>query len=380
MDDPKVYRWTGISALASIAVFFIEFPFYLVRTGFPGLTDPVKFANFTATYGTNVMTCVSLDFIILALIMIFLAGFRHLVRQADPQQEWLGTLVFGVGLVYVTLTLVADSLQAATVVDARTVPANGVIMRGMFESMFLTYGSVALFPDGGCSWPSADTPAWPAGHCRMDWLGRLSLCAGMLSVCSVHVCWPSRPHAVLQSRGMGFDGHRLRLPPCGLDDSGRYSDDPAGQAGTPFYDCVGVGAIDESIPIARVDAVEVRRIENNRLGVRRLCGAAWYGTWLFRNASGKRPASKHKDPGGKSVRTSFPFRPRTRCNSRSKLPFNGLPCDDRRALHHYLVSGVHSEEGRRTSLTSALCYAFPRWWWVRADVAFDPSLDRRSGN
>ena len=145
MDDPKVYRWTGISALASIAVFFIEFPFYLVRSGFPGITDPAKIADFTATYGTNVMTCVSFDFIILTLIMVFLAGFRHLIRQANPQHEWLGTLVFGVGLVYVTLTLVADSLQAATVVDARTVPADGIIIRAMFESMFLMYGSVALF-------------------------------------------------------------------------------------------------------------------------------------------------------------------------------------------------------------------------------------------
>jgi hypothetical protein len=145
VNDQKIYRWAGVSAVAAIGVFFIEFPFYLVRNGFPGITDPVKFANFTATYGTNVMTCVFLDFIILSLVMIFLAGFRHLIREADPQQEWLGTLVFGVGLVYVTLTLVADSLQAATVVDARTVPANGVIMRAMFESMFLMYGSVALF-------------------------------------------------------------------------------------------------------------------------------------------------------------------------------------------------------------------------------------------
>jgi hypothetical protein len=28
MEDVKVYRWTGVSALAAIAVFFIEFPFY----------------------------------------------------------------------------------------------------------------------------------------------------------------------------------------------------------------------------------------------------------------------------------------------------------------------------------------------------------------
>jgi hypothetical protein len=123
MNDLKIYRWAGVGAVASIFVFLIELPFYFVRGAFPGVTDPVKIAEFTARNATNVMTCVFLDFIILGLIMIFLAGFRCLIGRSDPQQEWLGTLVFGVGLVYVTLTLVADSLQAATVVDALTIPA-----------------------------------------------------------------------------------------------------------------------------------------------------------------------------------------------------------------------------------------------------------------
>jgi len=145
MNDQKIYRWAGICSVAAQAFFFIEFPFYMVRTPFPGMTDPVKLADYTVLNGTNIMTCVFLDFILLALIMIFLAGFRHLIRQAGPQHEWLGVLVFGVGLVYVTLTLIADLLQAATVVDAHTVPANGVVIRAMMESMYLMYGSGALF-------------------------------------------------------------------------------------------------------------------------------------------------------------------------------------------------------------------------------------------
>jgi len=145
MDDRKIYRWTGICALATQAFFFIEFPFYLVRGAFPGVTASTQLTDFTARNATNIMTCVFLDFVILTFVMIFIAGLRHLIRQADPRQEWLGTLVFGVGLVYVTLTLVADSLQAATVVDARTVPADATIIRTMMESMFLMYGSVALF-------------------------------------------------------------------------------------------------------------------------------------------------------------------------------------------------------------------------------------------
>jgi hypothetical protein len=145
MNDQKIYRWAGICSLAAQAFFFIEFPFYVVRTPFPGMGDPVKLADYTLLNGTNIMSCAFLDFIILTLIMIFLAGFRHLIVKADAQQELLGTLVLGVGLVYVTMTLIADLLQAGTVVDAHTVPASGVVIRAMTESMYLMYGSGALF-------------------------------------------------------------------------------------------------------------------------------------------------------------------------------------------------------------------------------------------
>jgi hypothetical protein len=144
MNDQKIYRWSGICSLAAQAFFFIEFPFYVVRTGYHGVTDAAGVVDYTARNGTNIMTCVLLDFIILTLLMIFLAGFRHLIRHADAQQEWLGTLVFGVGLVYVTLTLVADLLQGATVLDARTLPGEGIVIRAMTESMYLMYGSGAL--------------------------------------------------------------------------------------------------------------------------------------------------------------------------------------------------------------------------------------------
>jgi hypothetical protein len=46
---------------------------------------------------------------------------------------------------YTTLILRADTLQAATVIDGLTPPANPTIIRGMMEIMYLTYGAVALW-------------------------------------------------------------------------------------------------------------------------------------------------------------------------------------------------------------------------------------------
>ena len=145
MTDQRIYLITGISALACIATFFIEFPFYLVRSPFPGLAASSKFPDFAARNATNIMSCIFLDLIILTLIMVFFAGVRHLIRQANPQHEWLASLFYGVGLVYVTLTFVADSFQASIVIDAFDPPADGVIMRAMTESTLLLYGSIALW-------------------------------------------------------------------------------------------------------------------------------------------------------------------------------------------------------------------------------------------
>jgi hypothetical protein len=145
MNDLKIYRIAGICSLAAIATFFIEFPFYFVRVAFPGLAASDKLPDFAARNATNIMSCIFLDLIILTLMMIFFAGVRHLIRQANPQHEWLGSLFFGVGLVFVTLTFVADSLQASIVIDAFNPPADGVIIRSMLESTLLLYGSIALW-------------------------------------------------------------------------------------------------------------------------------------------------------------------------------------------------------------------------------------------
>lgn len=145
MSDTRIYRISGICSLAAIAVFFLEFPFYLVRGAFPAAYEPSRLIEFTVRNAANIMSCVLLDFIILTLLVIFLAGFRHLICRADPRREWLATAFFGIGLVYVTLTLVADSLQAATVVDALSPLPDGALIRGMLESLYLMYGAVALF-------------------------------------------------------------------------------------------------------------------------------------------------------------------------------------------------------------------------------------------
>ena len=61
MTDQMIYRIVGISSLACIATFFFEFPFYLVRSPFPGLADSARLPAFVAGNATNIMSCIFLN-------------------------------------------------------------------------------------------------------------------------------------------------------------------------------------------------------------------------------------------------------------------------------------------------------------------------------
>jgi len=144
MNDLKIYRWTGACGLAGIALFFVEFPIYFLRGAFPSLADSPGLTTFIARNTTNVLLVVLLDMVIYCLFLIFLSGFRHLIRQAGPDHEWVATLVFGIGLVYATLTLVADSLQGTSALDALSARPDPSVIRALTEAQFLLFGSVGL--------------------------------------------------------------------------------------------------------------------------------------------------------------------------------------------------------------------------------------------
>jgi hypothetical protein len=96
MNDLKVFRWTGAFGVATFVLVLAEFPLYISRGPTPLLQDTTKYANFMTKNSGNVLTCVVLDMLIFVGILVFLAGFRHLIRQARADYEWLATLVFGV--------------------------------------------------------------------------------------------------------------------------------------------------------------------------------------------------------------------------------------------------------------------------------------------
>jgi hypothetical protein len=144
-SGPNVVRWTGAFGLAALVVFLLATPLYFIGPAQPaGSTDGATLADFLTKTHTQILTRATIaDPIIIGCFVVFLAGFRHLIRQAQPAYEWLATLVFGAGLMLATLQLVGDALQGAAALDA-SVKAEPILVKGLFEASYVFYGAIGL--------------------------------------------------------------------------------------------------------------------------------------------------------------------------------------------------------------------------------------------
>lgn len=63
----------------------------------PSVYDGAAYAEYLRAIHTIAFTRILLDQGVYLSMMIFAAGFRHLVRDERAEYEWLGTLLFGTG-------------------------------------------------------------------------------------------------------------------------------------------------------------------------------------------------------------------------------------------------------------------------------------------
>ena len=177
MKAPSLVRVGGLCGLASIALFFVEFPLYSRRGPAPAL-DPASICAYASRNAGNMLTVVLLDMAIYCLFLVFLAGFRQRIVKAAPEAEGLGTLTLAAGLVYTVLTLTADSLQGTIALDARTGLPEPSAIRMLMESQYLLFGSVGLMAIalllGAAAWATLASRALPR------WTAWLALAAAAL--------------------------------------------------------------------------------------------------------------------------------------------------------------------------------------------------------
>lgn len=144
MNDLKVSRCTGWVGLACVVFWLSQFPLYMMGSP-PSVYDGAAFGQHLAAIKNIAFTRILLDQGVFVTMMVFAAGFRHLIRQARPDHEWIGTLVFGAAVVWVAVTLVADGLEGGAVLDALSGNADASAVRALIEGTLLIYNGSTAF-------------------------------------------------------------------------------------------------------------------------------------------------------------------------------------------------------------------------------------------
>lgn len=96
-----IRRLTGICGITAAAIATVVGPLYFMYSGAP------------PTW--NVLTRNLLNLVAVGVLMVFVAGLRSILRDADPAYEWLASLVFGAGMVFAAVDLVKISLEVGVV-------------------------------------------------------------------------------------------------------------------------------------------------------------------------------------------------------------------------------------------------------------------------
>ncbi|TDD93424.1 hypothetical protein [Actinomadura rubrisoli] len=124
MNETIARRFTGIAGAASAAALILEVPLYFVYSDEPP--------------ASNVLSRLLIGLFALGFLLAFVTGFRELVKRVNPEYEWVGSLAFAAGLVYVTVTFVSSGLEAGAVI-ASDHPIDPTIT---VDGTYILYGSI----------------------------------------------------------------------------------------------------------------------------------------------------------------------------------------------------------------------------------------------
>ena len=182
MNDLNVRRWTGAFGLASGVLIVVQFPLYFMMGVPPRLEDTARFTDYVTRSNGIGITTKLMDTLYIAAFLVFLAGLRHLIRQARSDYEWVATLVFGVGLVGAAVTLVGDTLAGGAALDTFNKP-DPTVVRALSEAALPAFGVIgfimtALFL-ASASYAILATRALPG------WIGWMGYVVAILNLAAV---------------------------------------------------------------------------------------------------------------------------------------------------------------------------------------------------
>lgn len=164
---PDVRLWTGIAAIAVAVLLLAEFTIRQVMGSRPSLEDSAALAEFMVRSSIPTLLIVMIDTILMASLIVFLAGFRQIITHARRELQWIADIGFGAGLVFVAITMVGDAMEAGAAFDVIDMPPDASAIRALTEGHILMFGATGCVllalvsaASGYVTLASRALPAW----------------------------------------------------------------------------------------------------------------------------------------------------------------------------------------------------------------------------
>jgi hypothetical protein len=143
-NSPDVRRWTGIAAIGVAVLVSTEFVLHQVIGPRPELDQKPELVDFFVAHHIGLLTIVLIDTVLMANIIVFLAGFRQIITHARHDLQWIADITFGAGMVFVAITMVGDAMEAGSALDVVNLVPDASAIRA------LTEGHAVMFGATGC--------------------------------------------------------------------------------------------------------------------------------------------------------------------------------------------------------------------------------------
>jgi hypothetical protein len=165
---PNVGLWTGIAAIGVAVLTVAEFVIRQIAVGpRPGLAEIDALVGFNQRTAAGTLGVILTDTVLMAVIIVFLSGFRQLILQTRRDVQWIADIAFSAGIAYVVVTLVGDGLEGGAALDASVDGGSGTVIRALTVGHALFFGSIGCvltalvsFASGYITLISGALPRW----------------------------------------------------------------------------------------------------------------------------------------------------------------------------------------------------------------------------
>jgi hypothetical protein len=165
---PSVGLWTGAAAIGVAVLTATEFLIRQLTVGpRPALDDVDSLVDFNQRTAAGTLGVILTDTVLMAVILVFLSGFRQLIVQTRRDVQWIADIGYAAGIAYVVVTLVGDGLEGGSALDASAGGGNGPVIVSLTVGHALFFGSIGCvltavvsFASGYLTLISGALPRW----------------------------------------------------------------------------------------------------------------------------------------------------------------------------------------------------------------------------